>query len=306
MERWAIPCFSFVGRSGVGKTTVLERVVAALAQRGYRVAAIKHTRHADLETDLPGKDTRRFWDAGAVQTVLITPERVAQVRRVAAPALGDVLAGIRDVDVVLVEGDKTGPLPKIEVVRAACAPDVLPDLVGRIACVTDVPDLSWDGLAFALDADMALANFIEEWIVAAQAGMGGWEELEHTADLALRVWAPDLPGLFVAAARGMFSLSAAATAPTFTHAEQVTLRAGDREALLVDWLNELLYLSEAGAGQWAYGAFRFETLTGTALRALALGAQVTARRNEVKAATFHDIAIRQSAVGLETTLVFDM
>lgn len=306
-----IPCISFVGRSGVGKTTVLEPVVAHLTQRGYRVAVVKHTRHVGVETDLPGKDTRRFWDAGAAQTFLVTPDCVTHIARVAEPTVLATVAGIRDVDVVLVEGDKFGPLPKIEVLRAAVSAEPLVGIAGRIATVTDAPEALGTAEAgelpcFGLTDSVALADFIQAWIVAAQVRGEDWEEVEHTADLALHVQAPDLPGLFSAAARGMASLVATATQATLTRGATIALEAVDGEALLVDWLNELLYLGGHGEEQVVYLAFRFETLTETALLATALGAVVTERRNSVKAATFHDLAIRACEGGLETTLVFDM
>ncbi|MDX9953735.1 MAG: molybdopterin-guanine dinucleotide biosynthesis protein B [Anaerolineae bacterium] len=301
-----IPCISFVGRSGVGKTTVIEPVVAHLTQRGQRVAVVKHTRHVGVETDLQGKDTRRFWDAGATQTFLVTPDSVTHIARVVEPSVAATVAGIRDVDVILVEGDKFGPLPKIEVLRTACTTEPLEGLVGRIAMVSDGPGQVEGWPHFALADSAGLADYIQAWITAAQARVGDWEELEHTADLALGVWAPDGPGLFSAAAQGMAALTAVATQAPLTRVATIALEAVDRESLLVDWLNELLYLSESGGEQFAYLAFRFEVLTETTLRAVAMGARVTEVRNAVKAATFHDLAIRATEMGLETTLVFDM
>ena len=77
-----------------------------------------------------------------------------------------VLRDIHDVDVILVEGDKRGPLPKIEVVRAAVDPALL-DIEGRIACVTDVPALAWDGPRFSFDDGgiAALADFIQSTVM---------------------------------------------------------------------------------------------------------------------------------------------
>lgn len=306
----AIPCISFVGRSGVGKTTVIEPVVALLAQRGLRVAVVKHTRHVGVETDVLGKDTRRFWDAGATQTFLIAPDSVTAIARVAEPSVANAVEEIRDVDVILVEGDKFGPLPKIEVLRAACTTEPLEGLVGRIATVSDMPELVEGCPCFALTDSAGIADYIQAWITAAQARVGNWEELEHTADLALRVWAPDWQDLFSAAARGLAALTATATQGPLTRVATLALEAVDRESLLVDWLNELLYLGESagerGAQRIVYLAFRFEALTETTLRATALGARVTEARNAVKAATFHDLAIRTTETGLETTLVFDM
>lgn len=301
-----IPCFSFVGRSGIGKTTLLERVVALLTQRGYRVAVLKHTRHTDIETDAPGTDTRRFWDVGAVETLLVTPERVVRTRRVHAPAPAEIAATVQDVDVVLVEGDKYGPLPKIEVLRAACTTTLLPDIVGRIAVVSDTPDSAWEWPSFALEDTAGVADFIEVRIAAAALSRAGsWEEREHTADLALRVTAPDLPALFAAAGRGMFSLMTNIATIPLTRTATISLHALDWEALLVDWLNELLYLSEDENGLWAYVAFCFDVLTETTLQATAFGGPASERLAYVKAATFHDLSIRAVDSGFETQVVFD-
>ncbi len=160
-----IPILAFVGHSGSGKTTLLESLIPRLTQRGYRVAVVKHTWHRDIVTDVPGMDTRRLWDAGAAQTLLVTPERVAHIYRCETePPLETVLAQVHDVDLILLEGFKRAPWPKIEVVRAAHNPAPLTDLAGRVAFVTDVPALSADVPCFALDAWEALANFVEEFL----------------------------------------------------------------------------------------------------------------------------------------------
>ncbi len=162
-----IPIVAFVGRSGAGKTTLLERVIAALDVRGVRVAVVKHTHHTGLATDLPGTDSRRLWEAGAQHTTLWAPDRVAHTHRTASPpTLATVLRDIHDVDVILIEGDKHGALPKIEVVRAAVDLALL-DIEGRIACVTDAPDLAWEGPRFGFDdaGVAALADFIHKFVV---------------------------------------------------------------------------------------------------------------------------------------------
>lgn len=156
-----IPTIAFVGRSGSGKTTLLARLLPVLRARGLRVAVVKHTRHAGVDFDAPGSDTRRFWDAGADCTVLVAPDFVMRAQRhVAEPPLAQVLASIHDVDLIILEGFKRAPGPKIEVVRATCDPDLLPGLEGRIACVTDVADLDC-APRFPFDALDALADFIE-------------------------------------------------------------------------------------------------------------------------------------------------
>ncbi len=161
-----VPIVSFVGRSNSGKTTLLERLIPLLQQRGYRVGVIKHTLRQAVETDIPGTDTRRLWDAGAAQVVFVAGDRIVHTRRYAAPPTFEMaLAGIADVDLVIAEGFKHGSFPKIEVTRAARDPHLLPDVEGRIACVTDVPDLAHELPHFGLDDVAALADFIENTII---------------------------------------------------------------------------------------------------------------------------------------------
>ena len=162
-----IPYIGFVGWSSSGKTTLLEALIAEFDRRGMRTAVVKHTHHRNLQTDKPGKDSWRFGQAGAVHTALWTPDRVVQTHRCTEPfTLSEVLAGVHDVDLILVEGYKGGSYHKIEVVRADQAasiqedPLLIPDLDGRVACVTDIPDLPFDGPTYGFDEIGALADFI--------------------------------------------------------------------------------------------------------------------------------------------------
>lgn len=159
---FAVPLVSLIGRSNSGKTTLLARLIGILRRRGYRVGVIKHTRREDVETDVPGTDTRRLWDAGAAHVAFLTPDRVVHTHRWAAPPqLADALPGLHGVDLVLVEGYKWGDLPKIEVVRAARDPHLIPEVQGRVACVTDVEHLPCEGPCFGYEDVAGLADFIE-------------------------------------------------------------------------------------------------------------------------------------------------
>ncbi len=172
-----IPYVGLVGWSGSGKTTLLETLIAAFDERGVRVGVVKHTHHRNLQTDEPGKDSWRFGKAGAVHTTLWTPDRVVHTHRCRKPLpLSAVLANVHGVDLILVEGYKGGAYPKLEVVRAAQAasnvddPLLIPDLEGRVACVTDVPDLPWEGPYFDFDDVDALVDFIQRQIMGGAAG----------------------------------------------------------------------------------------------------------------------------------------
>jgi molybdopterin-guanine dinucleotide biosynthesis protein B len=150
-----------VGRSDVGKTTLLEKLIPELKRRGYRVATVKHHAHPGFEIDQPGKDTWRHARAGSDHVVIAAPDKVAAIRRVdREPTLDEIVAAINDVDIILTEGYKRADKPKIEVVRAArsrepiCAPDELLAIVSDVTVPFDVP-------RFELDDVKGLADLIE-------------------------------------------------------------------------------------------------------------------------------------------------
>ena len=156
-----IPVLAFVGCSNCGKTTLLEKVVAILTARGYRVGVVKHTRHHNVALDASGTDTRRFWDAGAAHVTLASPARVTHAHRYDdEPEVAAILRAVHAVDVVLLEGYKSTSYPKIEVVRAARDPLPLPDLENRIAFVTDIAELCGAFPCFTFDQVEALADFV--------------------------------------------------------------------------------------------------------------------------------------------------
>ena len=148
-----IPIVSIVGESGSGKTTLIEKLIAELSCRGYRVATIKHNRHG-FEIDHEGKDSWRHKRAGAVLTVIASPGRIALVEDIDGDyRLAEIRDRyIRDADVILAEGYKQNPHPKIEVLRTdlerprLCGPDDnLIALTGdkRVAD-TQVPWFDWN------------------------------------------------------------------------------------------------------------------------------------------------------------------
>jgi molybdopterin-guanine dinucleotide biosynthesis protein MobB len=109
---------SFVAKSGTGKTTLLEKVIAELKQRGYKVGAIKHDAHR-FDIDHPGKDSHRLTTAGADTMLITSPEKLALIKKhAAAPPLEELLTTyFADMDIVVTEGFKKSSLPKIEIHR---------------------------------------------------------------------------------------------------------------------------------------------------------------------------------------------
>jgi molybdopterin-guanine dinucleotide biosynthesis adapter protein len=146
------PIVSIVGESDSGKTALIEKLVAELTRRGYRVATIKHNRHG-FEIDREGKDSWRHKQAGAVTTVVASPGRIAVIedadRDYELAEIRDLF--IRNADIILAEGYKQNPHPKIEVFRTAlgrkrlCGPeDHLVALAGDQPVSVETPWFDWN------------------------------------------------------------------------------------------------------------------------------------------------------------------
>ena len=133
----------------------------------------------------------------------------------------------------------------------------------------------------------------------------GFEVVEHTADWSLRVTGRDLPELFANAATGMAHLlvSEPHKLPE-DEVRNVSLEAYDTESLLVDWLGELAYFAEVE--QLIFHSFERVTVSATALEATIRGAEAAEIDKHIKAVTYHDLEIRETADGLEATIVFDV
>ena len=106
--------FGITGWKNAGKTTLTERLVAEFVRRGLRVATVKHAHHA-VDIDEPGTDSWRHRAAGAAEVALVGGHRYAIMREQEEPTLGEVLARLAPADLVLIEGFKREPHPKIEV-----------------------------------------------------------------------------------------------------------------------------------------------------------------------------------------------
>lgn len=132
----------FCGPSGVGKTTLIEGVIAGLKARSLRVSVIKHA-HQAFDIDRPGKDSHRHRTAGAAEVLVASPQRLALLREYDTPGLPPVrtlIAELSPADWVLVEGWKHADLPKVEVWRAALGQAPLyPDDPFVTAVATDDP-----------------------------------------------------------------------------------------------------------------------------------------------------------------------
>ncbi|MBL8305851.1 MAG: molybdopterin-guanine dinucleotide biosynthesis protein B [Rubrivivax sp.] len=158
--------FGIAGHSGMGKTTLLERLVPALSSRGLVVSLIKHS-HKHIDIDRPGKDSFRLREAGCQEVLLLGNDRWAlmhELRGAEEPPLEYLIERLQHCDVVLVEGFKGGDFPKLEVWRAEVGkPCLWPAWPGIVALATDATDgaLPAPGVPRLALADTgAIADFV--------------------------------------------------------------------------------------------------------------------------------------------------
>jgi molybdopterin-guanine dinucleotide biosynthesis protein B len=130
------------GWSGSGKTTLLTKVIPRLTARGLTVSTVKHA-HQGFDIDQPGKDSHSHRTAGATEVLVGSATRwalVHELRGAAEPTLGDLLAKLATVDLVIVEGYKRERHPKLEVFRTAVGKPLLqPEDPGIVAIAADQP-----------------------------------------------------------------------------------------------------------------------------------------------------------------------
>ena len=128
------------GYSGSGKTTLIEKVIPVLVREGLRVSLIKHAHH-EFDVDQPGKDSYRHRHAGCSEVLVSSSNRWAlmhELRGAAEPSLQEQLTRFAPCDLVLVEGYKSEPIPKVEVRRrGAHTPALYPEDPDIIAVATD-------------------------------------------------------------------------------------------------------------------------------------------------------------------------
>ncbi len=132
---------------------------------------------------------------------------------------------------------------------------------------------------------------------------GGFQEQPHTADWALDIWAPDLTSLLLQAARGMYALMQARLQAEPNEIYRFEIAAPDRETLLVTFLSELLYFTQRD--NVAFDQFDL-IHDGNKLIAAVAGGPIESAAKEIKAVTYHNLAVRETERGLETTIVFDV
>ncbi|HPO21273.1 MAG TPA: molybdopterin-guanine dinucleotide biosynthesis protein B [Smithellaceae bacterium] len=157
-----IPIVSIVGKSNSGKTTLLEKIIADLTHRGYRVATIKHNRHG-FDIDHEGKDSYRHKKAGAHTTVVSSPHQLALVQDVDHDHSFEEIREkfISGADIILTEGFKVNDYPKIEVFRSELKRELISKKEDGLVAVATNVSLDIDVPCLDLNDPKTVADFIE-------------------------------------------------------------------------------------------------------------------------------------------------
>ncbi|RUM90787.1 MAG: molybdopterin-guanine dinucleotide biosynthesis protein B [Thermovibrio sp.] len=159
-----VPVISFIGYHNSGKTTFATEVVRILKGKGYKVGVLKSTKHRQLITDTPGKDSFKYREAGADTVGIVSPDEIVLFQDIDRDSLNLKFLSFLlfdDYDIVVCEGFKNADIPKIEVLREGNAEEPLFKKVKNvIAVVTDFPV---EGIKrFSKDEYSKVAEFLEE------------------------------------------------------------------------------------------------------------------------------------------------
>jgi molybdopterin-guanine dinucleotide biosynthesis adapter protein len=154
--------FGFAGWSGSGKTTLIEKLIPRFSGAGLRVSLVKHAHHT-FDVDQPGKDSYRHRHAGA-QEVLVTSSRrwvlMHELRGAAEPGLDGQLERLSPCDLVIVEGFKHAPIPKLEVWRRVTGEPLLHPNDPRIVAIASDSKVETKLPLLDINDDASIASFI--------------------------------------------------------------------------------------------------------------------------------------------------
>ena len=166
---FAKPVLGFAAYSGTGKTTLLVKLLPLMKLQGLRIAMIKHTHH-DFDIDQPGKDSFELRKAGADQVLLASDQRSAlltEYNKPSEPDLAELVEqlDLKNLDLVLVEGFRHLPFPKIELHRPATSKPLLHREDSSIIAVASDEDIGTGGLPLLnINAVEEVAGFINRWL----------------------------------------------------------------------------------------------------------------------------------------------
>ncbi len=167
-----LPIVSIVGKSQSGKTVLMEQLIAEFKKRGYKVAALKHSR-GGMEIDQPGKDSWKFAQAGSDAVCISSPDKLAFIKKLNHDLNIEEIMSIvgPEFDLVLAEGFRKSKIPKIEVHRKElgddllCSPQEISAIVTDGSLDTDIAQLPWGDT-------VAVADFIEKNFVLKSQSSG--------------------------------------------------------------------------------------------------------------------------------------
>ncbi len=158
--------------SGIGKTTLLTGLIPVLVQHGLRISVIKHAHHS-FDIDHPGKDSYRLRESGAIQMLLGSRHRWALMTELSRirparrePDLAELLPHVDAslVDLILVEGFKHEPIPKIEVVRPSLKKPLLADSDRQVIAIAADGPVTTSLPVLDLNDPDAIASFVLGWL----------------------------------------------------------------------------------------------------------------------------------------------
>ena len=154
--------FGFAGWSGSGKTTLIEKLIPRFVKRGLKVSLIKHAHHS-FDVDHPGKDSYRHRQAGCGEVAVVSEKRWViqhELRGDPEPALEQQIERMSPCDLLLVEGFKFAPIPKLEVWRAETGEALLHPKDPHIVAVASDTKVDTKLPLLNLDDDAGIAEFI--------------------------------------------------------------------------------------------------------------------------------------------------
>ena len=154
--------FGFAGWSGSGKTTLIEKLIPRFVQRGLKVSLIKHAHHS-FDVDQPGKDSYRHRHAGAAE-ILVTSSRrwvlMHELRGAHEPSFDEQVRRLSPCDLLVVEGFKHAPIPKLEVWRAVTGEPLLHPNDPHIVAIASDARVETRLPQLDLNDDAGIAHFI--------------------------------------------------------------------------------------------------------------------------------------------------
>lgn len=147
------------GVKNSGKTTLITKLIPVLNAKGYRTAVIKHDGH-DFSCDIPGTDTYRFVESGAYGTAIYSPYRMFVHKVGTGEREEDLIAMFPEADLILMEGFKELPFPKLEIIRSGVSVKPASNPEGRFLIVTDLPEGTFSEPCLGLEEIEEIASVI--------------------------------------------------------------------------------------------------------------------------------------------------